>query len=231
MFQFKSWVYVKPNSGLCQFGANFLPVLGLTAIVQLTTRDFFFLQNSYLILTLANGLTLSWYIYNFGACCCLWLVMRGNDIGGPTAYSIYPHHYQIQLKMFVQYNIGHLDQCLNLVEVSNLVLNLCQKWGERILRFKSLILVTMLNNKLSKIEEEGKMNALRLVSLSSSSMMTARTGAAQSTSSSSGTKSSFSSRKAAKRLLMDEPIIRPGKTIICNWCMKLKVLTRLKTSQ
>ena len=87
---------------------------------------------------------------------------------------------------------------------------------KEILRFKSLILVTMLNNKLSKIEEEGKMNTLRLVSLSSSSMMTARTGAAQSTSSSSGTKSSFSSRKAAKRLLMDEPIIRPGKTIICN---------------
>ena len=83
------------------------------------------------------------------------------------------------------------------------------------LRFKYLILVTMLNNKLSKIEE-GKMNTLRLVLLSSSSMMTARTGAAQSTSSSSGTKSSFSSRKAAKRLLMDEPIIRPGKTIICN---------------
>ena len=183
----------------------------------------FFLQKSYLILTLANGLILSWYIYHFGACCCLWLYMRGTDIGGPTAYSIYPHHYKLHLKLFVQYNIVHLD--------SNLVLNLCQKWGERILRFKSLILVTMLNNKLSKIEEEGKMNALRLVSLSSSSMMTARTGAAQSTSSSSGTKSSFSSRKAAKRLLMDEPIIRPGKTIICNWCMKLKVLTRLKTSQ
>ena len=111
VFQFKSWVYAKPNSGLCQFGANFLPVLGLTAIVQLTTRDFFFLQNSYLILTLANGLILSWYIYHFGACCCLWLYMRGTDIGGPTAYSIYPHHYKLHLKLFVQYNVVHLDQC------------------------------------------------------------------------------------------------------------------------
>ena len=94
-------------------------------------RVLFFLQNSYLILTLANGLILSWYIYHFGACCCLWLYMRGNDIGGPIAYIIYPHHYQIYLKMFVQYNIVHLDQCLNLVEVFNLVSNLSHKRGER----------------------------------------------------------------------------------------------------
>ena len=42
VFQFKSWVYAKPNSGLCQFGANIPPVLGLDAIAQLTKKKFFF---------------------------------------------------------------------------------------------------------------------------------------------------------------------------------------------
>ena len=42
VFQFKSWVYAKPNSGLCQFGANIPPVLGLDAIAQLTKKSSFF---------------------------------------------------------------------------------------------------------------------------------------------------------------------------------------------
>ena len=55
----------------------------------------------------------------------------------------------------------------------------------------------MLNNKLSKIQEKVKQQVAR----------------PQSTSSSSGTKSSFSSRKAANLLLMDDPIMRPGRII------------------